>query len=109
MALLSLDMAMETAVMVDESCMMIKTQIVSILQSQMCQFHSDSHLALLPSDPASGQHGSSPNEDEEENTLVKITLQALQMLHLFCHRLTFGNRWVIHAHSHKQCQQELTH
>lgn len=56
---------------------------MSILQSQMCPFHLHDHLALLPSDPASGQPGSSPNEDEEENTLVKITLQALQMSHLF--------------------------
>ena len=55
---------------------------MSILQSQMCPFLSDGHLAVLPSDPASGQHRLPPNEDGEENALVKITLQALQMLHL---------------------------
>lgn len=35
---------------------------------------------------------------------AKTTLKALHKLHLFCHRLTFANRWVIHAHAHRQCQ-----
>lgn len=75
------------------------------LQCQMCPFHSNSHLAPLPSHPTAGQRRSLFNEDEEENKSVKISLRALQMLHLFFHKLTFANRWVTHLHAHKQHHQ----
>lgn len=60
------------------------------LQSQLFSFHSNGHLALLQFHKAAGQHRSHPNEDEEENTLVRITLWALQMLHLLLFLLLFS-------------------